>query len=273
MERYILSISELAKLKHITTETLRHYDRIGLLKPDFVSESGHRYYSIRRYEKLGTILELREMGMGLKEIQEYFDGRNLKKSVEILTRYQEEFERNLREKIKVNNALLHKMEYLRSIQDLPEMEMVFEKEFPVRYMVTFGKKAGNREEHAMDFTKLEDYIHEKIPIIATDRVGIYADERLLQPDDDLIPAIPMMLVQPENAEEEYVKEIPGGKYVCMFYKGGVLEKYDVSFEKITQYIRNQGYRICGNIFQIYKVDVTLTDYPEETVMELQIPVR
>ena len=273
MKRYILSISELAKLKHITTETLRHYDRIGLLKPDYISESGHRYYSIRRYEKLGTILELREMGMGLKEIQEYFDGRNLKKSVEILTGYQKEFEKKLEDQMEINKALLRKMEYINSLQNLPETGTVYERKFPVRYMVTFGKKAGDREEHAMDFTKLEDYIHEKIPIIATDRVGIYADERILEPGDDLIPAIPMMLVSPGYAENEYVKEIPGGKYVCMLYRGGILEKYDSSFEKVKEYIKNQGYQICGNILQIYKIDVTLTDDPEETVMELLIPVK
>ena len=36
MARYVLSITELAKLKKITSETLRHYDRIGLLKPDHI---------------------------------------------------------------------------------------------------------------------------------------------------------------------------------------------------------------------------------------------
>ena len=77
MARYILSISEFAKLKNITTETLRHYDRIGLLKPAYVTKSGRRMYSIRQYERLGTILELRAIGMTLNEIQEYFDNRNL----------------------------------------------------------------------------------------------------------------------------------------------------------------------------------------------------
>ena len=42
MARYVLSITELAKVKKITSETLRHYDRIGLLKPDHISESGHQ---------------------------------------------------------------------------------------------------------------------------------------------------------------------------------------------------------------------------------------
>ena len=81
MVRYLLSISELAKLKNITSETLRHYDRIDLLKPDYVTKSGRRMYSIRQYEKLGTILELRAIGMSLHEIQEYFNNRNLKKSI------------------------------------------------------------------------------------------------------------------------------------------------------------------------------------------------
>ena len=79
MRKYVLTISELAKLRNTTSETLRHYDRIGLLKPVYVSDGGHRYYSIRQYEKLGTILELKEMGMSLEEIKEYFENRNLRK--------------------------------------------------------------------------------------------------------------------------------------------------------------------------------------------------
>ena len=272
MARYVLSISELAKLKNITTETLCHYDRIGLLKPDYVAESGRRMYSIRQYERLGTILELRKIGMSLNEIQEYFDNRNVQKSITMLKKYQQEFEKKLEEQIQLNEILIHKLKFLESFSELPEMETVFEKYFPARYMVTFGKESGDREEHAMAFTKLENYVREKIPIIASDRVGVFTDERLLVPSDDLISAIPMLLVSPKHADETYLKRIPEGNYVCMFYKNGTLEKYDSSFEKIKCYIREKGYRICGNILQIYKIDVTLSDNREETVMEIQVPV-
>lgn len=48
MKGELLSISELAKLRQVTTETLRYYDRIGLLKPVYVDpETNYRYYSIR----------------------------------------------------------------------------------------------------------------------------------------------------------------------------------------------------------------------------------
>lgn len=60
MKKKYLTVSELARLRNTTAETLRYYDRINLLKPEYVSEeTGYRYYSIRQYEKLGTILELR----------------------------------------------------------------------------------------------------------------------------------------------------------------------------------------------------------------------
>jgi DNA-binding transcriptional MerR regulator len=55
------SIGEFSKINNITPKTLRHYDRIGLLKPDRVNDwTGYRYSS-------GSQLPLDEIGMLLKE--------------------------------------------------------------------------------------------------------------------------------------------------------------------------------------------------------------
>ena len=73
----LLSITELAKLRQVTSETLRYYDRIGLITPDYVDpQTRYRYYSIRQYDKLGTIKELRQLGMSIHDITDYFSGRN-----------------------------------------------------------------------------------------------------------------------------------------------------------------------------------------------------
>lgn len=271
--RYMLSISELAKLNNITSETLRYYDRIGLIRPDMVSKGGRRLYSIRQYERLGTILELRAVGMSIKEIEKYFQNRNVQKSIELLEQYQKKFEKKINEEIALNESMKRKIAFLQTLESLPEPEIVFEEEFPVRYALSFGVEAGDREEHAMAFTKLQGYINEKIPIIASDRVGVFADEKILIPSKELIPAVPMILVSPQYADEKYLKEIPAGKYVCMYYKNGTLEKYDESFEKIKRYLVEERYQICGKILQLYKIDVTLTDNREETLLEIQIPVR
>ncbi|MGM9936546.1 MAG: MerR family transcriptional regulator [Candidatus Ornithomonoglobus sp.] len=271
--RYLLTITEMAKLRNTTSETLRYYDKIGLFKPDYVSDSGHRYYSIRQYERLGTILELRQMGMPINKIQKYFDNRNYKQSIEILRDYQKEFEEKLNELMQLNEAMTNKIKFLESLSELPEMETVFETEFPERYMITFNQESGDMEEHAMHFTKLEAHIKERIPVIASDRMGVFAGEILLQPNEEMIPAFPMIMVSPLSADEEYLKKIPAGKYVCMYYKNGILEKYDKSFEIIKEYIREKNYRISGWILQFYKLDVTLTNDRKETILEIQIPVK
>ncbi len=195
-----------------------------------------------------------------------------KKSIYLLQEYQKAFEKRLQEQMQLNTIMLEKLEFLKSLQDLPAVESVFEVDLPMRHMLTFGSVSGDSETHAMHFTRLEGYLNEKIPILASDRVGVYADESILLEREEMSLAIPMILVTPEDTGSEYLKEIPAGRYVCMYYHNGTLEKYDKSFEIIKAYIREKGYQICGSIIQLYKVDVTLTDDRSETIMEIQIPV-
>ncbi len=45
--RDMFLIGELAKLFNISTDTLRYYDKIGLLKPKYDKDNGYRYYTYR----------------------------------------------------------------------------------------------------------------------------------------------------------------------------------------------------------------------------------
>ncbi len=91
----IISITELARLRNVSTETLRHYDRIGLFKPSYVDpDTGYRYYSILyQNEKLGTIRELQQLGMSLHEIKDYYENRNAEKSLAILKQKRDELKK------------------------------------------------------------------------------------------------------------------------------------------------------------------------------------
>ncbi|HFI0695936.1 TPA: MerR family transcriptional regulator [Streptococcus suis] len=61
----------LQKKSGVTSETLRHYDRIGLLKPYSQNESGVCFYHVEQYEKLSTIKELKSLGLTLAEIKDF----------------------------------------------------------------------------------------------------------------------------------------------------------------------------------------------------------
>ncbi len=56
MKNYF-SISQTAKIVDMTTETLRHYDRIDLVKPFKVDEwTGYRYYS---QQEIANLIQLK----------------------------------------------------------------------------------------------------------------------------------------------------------------------------------------------------------------------
>ncbi|WP_028608499.1 MerR family transcriptional regulator [Paenibacillus harenae] len=65
-----MKVKEVADLVGISVRTLHHYDEIGLLKPEELTESGYRVYSDESLELLQQILFFRELGFPLKKIKE-----------------------------------------------------------------------------------------------------------------------------------------------------------------------------------------------------------
>ncbi|MDF2838187.1 MAG: Transcriptional regulator, MerR family [Paenibacillus sp.] len=63
-------IGKLASDTGITIRTLRYYDRLDLLKPSYVAESGYRYYSNEDVLRLQHITTLKHLGFTLAEIKD-----------------------------------------------------------------------------------------------------------------------------------------------------------------------------------------------------------
>lgn len=71
-----MTTGEFARMMRVSKDTLFHYDKIGLLKPDIVKSNGYRYYSVYQADLLEAIFMLRDLGMPLKEIQEHLTRRH-----------------------------------------------------------------------------------------------------------------------------------------------------------------------------------------------------
>lgn len=68
MEGY--SIGELAASVGVATSAVRFYERSGLLKADYRSESNYRYYSTAALERLRFIRSAQAVGLSLDDIKE-----------------------------------------------------------------------------------------------------------------------------------------------------------------------------------------------------------
>ena len=79
------SIGEAAKAVHMTSETLRHYDRIGLVRPGKKDEwTGYRYYTEQDIVRLNTVRALQRMDIPLQKIKEVLAYDDLPKIIAFL---------------------------------------------------------------------------------------------------------------------------------------------------------------------------------------------
>ncbi|WP_232225564.1 MerR family transcriptional regulator [Oceanobacillus manasiensis] len=65
-----MKVKEVASLVGISVRTLHHYDAIGLLNPEEMTDAGYRIYSEKDLERLQQILFFRELDFPLKKIKE-----------------------------------------------------------------------------------------------------------------------------------------------------------------------------------------------------------
>lgn len=68
----LLSIGELAKLRDINVQSLRYYEKLGILIPAYINpDTGYRYYSLEQIMILDTIILCIDLGIPLKDLKNY----------------------------------------------------------------------------------------------------------------------------------------------------------------------------------------------------------
>lgn len=162
--------SELAKLSGLTTRTLRHYDKIGLLSPKRNENNDYRIYSQKEVDLLQQILFYREMGMELSEIKMILYAKDFDALAAL-----EEHLRQLQEKKRKVDALImtvkktisekkgqSKMKNEEKFEAFKEkMLQENEKTFGQEIREKYGEEAVNRSNKTFSSMTKEDYEHWK----------------------------------------------------------------------------------------------------------------
>ena len=79
-------ISEISRLYGVGPDSLRYYERLGLLRPRRDEDNGYRLYSLRDIYKLSVIRDLRTLGLSMVQIKEYLDGQSVESTLALLER-------------------------------------------------------------------------------------------------------------------------------------------------------------------------------------------
>lgn len=108
----MLTISEFSRLCRVSPRMLRHYDALGLLRPEVIGENGYRYYHQEQLDQLLKIQRLQKYGFRLSEVGELLSLSD----EELLTRFH-------RRRLDAHYEIYQMQEHLRELEaDILRME-------------------------------------------------------------------------------------------------------------------------------------------------------
>ena len=208
MKKYF-SVGEAAKAVHTTSETLRHYDRIGLVKPGKKDEwTNYRYYTEQDIVRLHTVRALQLMDLPLQEIKKVLEYDDLEKIVDFLA----QAEKKADEKIAVlqyskSKIRLAKADYEKKLQMCKNPRGTFIKEFPERVILLSDTLEAPTLDNLWNYLS---HFYDKVPpalkeqFAFEDLAGIYTENGVSR----------LLAVCVRYAETDGLKILPKGKYLC-----------------------------------------------------------
>ncbi len=272
-----LSITQLAKMRGVTSETLRHYDRIGLLKPDYVDEfTGYRYYSMSQVEIFDTIIDLRNLGIPLMTIAEYMESRNIANTYELLKAKEADLKKEIAEKKQQLAHIRTKTSYLEQIrdEDYDSEEKWFVEEKKERKLVVSKEEIATINDFFYEFTRLRSNLKSEYTVFGTSITGsvIMMDSFMDDKETRLsrYPAVPWELCKTKTVYGEKIV-LPEGRYLCC-YGRGILQIGNPIIGRIKKYMKSHKLKACGDLYECDTLDLSLTNDEKERAFCVEVPV-
>lgn len=205
----LYTVSEAAQLVGMTSETLRHYDRIGLVKPGQRDTwTGYRYYTKQEIVRLNTIQALRYMDLSLREIKELLAMDDLEQIVSFLQQAEQQADEKIA-KLQYAKAkmALARADYEKKRQGQPREQEVFRQTIPERVILL----SDTMEYPTLD--KLWLYHEHFYQQLDTDRRGAYTFEDLagIYTAGDVSRLFAVCRQYPDR---DGLTILPAGMYLC-----------------------------------------------------------
>lgn len=262
-------IGELSKIFDISTDTLRHYDRIGLLKPEYDEKNHYRYYSLRHFFVLSRILFFKSLDVSLGDIKAYMHQKNTLNLLSLLRKKEEDIDVKLHRLMNLKHKIQTKRMLLESIDQ--QLNSVSIKAIPERKGIFLKMNATESDfEIKQAFKESEKYLKTSSWLIEGQVYTSVSQESLLNKQFTQFRYFLEIII----ADEDYsgkLTTIPAQDYACVTFLGPYRDM-STHYSALTQWIADNGYHIAGDSIEKNIVDYDFSDSENEYISEIQIPI-
>lgn len=268
----LFQIGDVAKLFHISVSSLRHYEKEGLVEPEYIDpQTGYRYYSTRQFECLNTIRYLRALDTPLEQIAAFLKNRDVGNMRNLLFRQKDEVLKKRKELEIIEKKIDNRLKQLDDAVS-SELDTVHIVNIPPRRITWLRNKLTIESylDLEVPIRQLEQYQKNALVFLGKVGVGI-SKENLIDGKYSEYDMIFLLL----DSEDDYngeVYEIPQETCVSLRFRGSHKEAA-LQYEKIASFIANHNMRISGNSMEITMIDYGFTNDTDKFVTEIQIPIE
>ena len=267
----LFPIGYVAKLFHLSVSSLRYYEKMGLITPEYISpDSGYRYYSIRQFEMLNNIRYLRALDMPLSEIADFLSNRDVERIEEkllsqkqLIVEKQKELKRIER---KIDNRLSALADAKHSVLDKVQ---VVQKEACRLVWVGDSLTINGFLDMEPSIRKFEKDQAEAVVFLGKVGVGLSV-EHLRQHHFAPYDGVFLILDEEDHFDGETM-QLPATSCVSIRFQGGHTEAPE-HYQKLLAYIAEHELDISGFSREITMIDYGFTNDVKKFVTEISIPV-
>jgi DNA-binding transcriptional MerR regulator len=261
-----------SKINHITTKTLRHYDEIGLLKPDYVDYiTGYRFYTNDQLPRLHQILALKQLGLSLGEIKDIIENSA---SIEVFLKIKE------RELIKSISTEKHRLKqvktwigYVKGENPMNYSPII--KKLPHAIIASMRTIVPSYNTYFDIVPKMGEEMIRQGAVCKEDPeycFTIYHDGEYKESDIDveICEAVVKACEDTDKIKFKEISEVPAA--ACVLHKGPystIREAYAFIFK----WIKDNNYEVIDKPRESYIDGIWNKEDEDEWLTELQVPVK
>lgn len=265
----MLTIGQFSKTCMVTVKALRHYDKIGLIKPQYIDrQTGYRCYEESQIPLMLSITRLKRYGFALSEIKEILSEtdkralfsklQNQKKILELQMAETRgivaEIERHLQNFERTGDIMSYQAKYEISLEQTAPKAVISTRQ--MMSIAEFGKYYGQLFERAA----------KKGIKLTYETMAIYHDKEFDEDWSDIEVA-----VGAENGEGAD-RIIDGGLCAVTIHKGGY-SNLSEAYAALSSWIKENGYEITAAPYEIYIKNQYDKIPPEQWETKIFFPVK
>ncbi len=271
----MLNIGEFARLGQVSPRMLRHYDEIGLLRPERVDPaSGYRFYSVHQLDRLHRIVALRDIGFGLEQIRqalsETLSVEELRGMLRLRRAQIEQTVGEEQERLRRVEAHLRALEWSDTVE---LQDIVIKHTQPIRVAQASASGLSHADIGAAFGRLLPQVIAH---LEATDAkpgisVGVYEDDGGTVAEGEIVLQAGFDIADQDVPGSDTVRvvDLPVIEVAAAVYRGGD-DGIMAAWEALVRWIDDSDYRLVGDCRELYHE--WHDDDPSRNVMELQQPI-